>query len=209
MDSLYTDLNNYLMQFCSSEALKQLFLTNKKFHKVSEAELKNRASKTLIVFDRNLFALPLVYPEEHLCKGDEIDYSKIEILKCYNNQLIYLPDNLWNCKYLDCSLNLLTSLPDSLGNCEELHCDHNLLTSLPDCLGKCKDLVCNYNQITSLPDCLENCEYLSLINNNVTLIPPCLSCYILSCAGNNIDPVSLGIYMKKISSRNTQSQPVV
>jgi len=158
--NLYSDLNIYLLKFCSEKALKGLVLVNKEFSSLSVSEVKERASKKLDISGKRLKELPTHYSKGHLCEGEEIDYSKIEDLDCSGNELTSLPDYLGKCKNLICYDNQLTSLPDCLGNCEELDCSFNKLTSLPDCLGKCKTLYCSWNKLTSLPECLENCEKL-------------------------------------------------
>jgi len=116
---LGSDLNYYLLRFCSDETLKPLVLVNKEFSSLSVSEVKERASKKLFVYGKDLTELPKYYPKGHLCKGEEIDYSKIEYLKCFFNQLTSLPDCLENCKVLLCFDNQLTSLPDCLGKCEK------------------------------------------------------------------------------------------
>jgi len=180
--NLYSDLNNYLLKFCSEGVLKALVLVNKEFSSLSVSEVKERAYKKLDISSQRLTEFPTHYPKGHLCEGEEIDYSRIEDLDCSDNKLISLPDCLENCEVLWCDNNQLTSLPDCLRNCEELDCRFNQLTSLPDCLRNCEELDCRFNQLTSLPDCLENCEELDCRFNQLTSLPDCLgNCEKLYC----------------------------
>jgi len=193
---LGSDLNYYLLRFCSDETLKPLVLVNKEFSSLSVSEVKERASKKLLVYGKNLTELPKYYPKGHLCKGEEIDYSKIEQLDCSWNDLISLPGGptgLQNCRKLICYDNQLTSLPDCLGTCEVLWCDNNQLTSLPDCLGNCRELFCDNNRLTSFPDGprgLKNCRELHCNNNFLTSLPESLrNCKKLYCFNNNLTSI--------------------
>jgi len=172
--NLYSDLNIYLIRFCSEKALKGMVLVNKEFSILSVIEIKERASRKLDVSENGLPELPKYYPKGHLCKGEEIDYSKIEYLNCSGNHLTSLPDCLVNCEYLNCSWNQLTSLPDCLVNCEVLGCRYNQLTSLPDGsngLKNCRELDCSHNKLTFLPDNLEKCEILDCSSNYLSSFP--------------------------------------
>ena len=98
-----------------------------------------------------------------------INYDKITIIDCYNNELITLPI-LPNCLVkLNCTNNYLINLPVLHNNLNFLHCTNNYLIHLPILPVCLKDLYCNHNKLTYLP-ILPNilkeldCSYNKLIN---------------------------------------------
>jgi len=119
-------------------------------------------------------------------------FKNLEILKCFNNELIslpslpnnliklfcsgnnltYLPNKLpENLKTLCCENNNLTYLPALPKNLEFLSCHSNSLTSLPSLPQNQNLLYCFINQLTSLPSLPKNLEILFCYNNELTNLP--------------------------------------
>jgi len=59
--NFYSELNSYLIQFCSEESLKALVLVNKEFSSLSISEINERASRKLDI-PENGFVKP---PNHH------------------------------------------------------------------------------------------------------------------------------------------------
>ena len=119
-------------------------------------------------------------------------FKNLEILKCFNNELIslpslpnnliklfcsgnnltYLPNKLpENLKVLHCYANNLTYLPALPKNLEFLSCHSNSLTYLPLLPQKLELLFCSNNQFTYLPSLPKNLKRLTCFNNQLTYLP--------------------------------------
>jgi Leucine-rich repeat (LRR) protein len=92
-------------------------------------------------------------------------FEKIEVLNCFYNKLISLPELPDGLKRLDCSYNQLTSLPELPNGLEELNCSDNKLTSLPELPNGLKRLSCYNNKLTSLPELPAGLQWLNCFHN--------------------------------------------
>lgn len=96
----------------------------------------------------------------------------IEVLMCYKNALIQLPNNLpSSIIIIDCSYNKLTSLPTLPPKLEKLSCNNNYLSSLP-ILPKTLEKLDGYsNNLTRLPELPVNISEIDVCFNKLTSLP--------------------------------------
>ena len=95
---------------------------------------------------------------------------KLELLDCFDNRLISLPELPEGLGWLDCTNNQLTSLELPAGLLS-LDCSQNLLTSLGPLPGRLWWLDCSHNQLTSLESLPEGLEHLYFSHNQLRSLP--------------------------------------
>ena len=118
----------------------------------------------------------------------------LEILECWNNQLVSLPDltNLGSLKIFGISINRLTSLPFLPDSLRVLNCSHNKLLYLPSLPHGLETLYCSGNPIISFPPFPTSLKVLGCCDMNDSVILPPLPAGLeeLECDRKQLDTVS-------------------
>ncbi len=123
----------------------------------------------------NVTTINVQYREIEKLTGIE-NFTSLEILRCYDNNLAGLPELPKTLEYLNCSGNKLTALPNNLNellpNLTCLYCLRNELTNLPETLpASMEELSCSGNGLTALPALPKKLEYLNCSENQLSVLP--------------------------------------
>jgi|GEM_PF-2023432 len=160
----FGQLINLKEVFLSNNRLRYLCPEFQQLQKLERLELNNNRLEYIdpVGFLKNLKKLSV---EKNQIKGlpEQMGWEKLEMLVLGENQLIELPDSLYesrSIKLLTLSHNGLTSISEKIGqlSClDSLFLDYNVLTALPQSLGrmpKLRSVSITHNQIAELPQSL-------------------------------------------------------
>ncbi len=97
--------------------------------------------------------------------------SQLRDLRCYWNQLTYLPPLPAGLRSLICHLNQLTTLPTLPAKITEINCGTNQIAVLPTLPDSLVELDVHLNQLSTLPELPAGLEVLKAQENPLTSVP--------------------------------------
>lgn len=112
-------------------------------------------------------------------------FDSLKELKCYDNQLTYLPALPNSLTLLYCWSNQLSNLPELPSSLEQVSLSKNQLTNLPSLPSSVKILECGNNQLTKLPLLPISLVSIHCEDNQLTNLPKLHDSIVVLLCNNN------------------------
>ncbi|KAJ3443699.1 leucine-rich repeat-containing protein [Anaeramoeba flamelloides] len=193
LQTLLLDRNNLsgLPSLRANTQLAELSLSENNFYRLDPQIYKTNSLVCLRINDNKLFGISKLLPNNstlekiqilNLCNNKIVaiddnffhQNSNLEQLSLENNNLISVPNSMFNLQFLQIlklSRNRLSELPSNFGllgsNLKQLDLSFNSFTHFPIGITECKNLEqlrLISNQINEIPHQIENCTQLILLN---------------------------------------------